>query len=97
MPVGDPELPPRVRAQAPKDEPKARPPADRNKLQPGDPPIDVNAASADELQRIPHVGPVTAAAIVAGRPFRTVDELDRVRGIGPKTLAKLRPFVVANP
>ncbi|MBN9522549.1 ComEA family DNA-binding protein [bacterium] len=97
VPVGDPELPPRVRAQAPKDEPKARPPADRNKLQPGDPPIDVNAASADELQRIPHVGPVTAAAIVAGRPFRTVDELDRVRGIGPKTLAKLRPFVVANP
>jgi competence protein ComEA len=97
VPVGDPELPPRVRAQAPKDEPKARPPAVRGKLQPGDPPLDVNAASADELQRIPYVGPVTAAAIVAGRPFRTVDELDRVRGIGPKTLEKLRPFLVVNP
>lgn len=95
--VADPELPPRVRAQAPKDEPKARPPAVRNKLQPGDPPLDVNASTADELQRIPYVGPVTAAAIVAGRPFRTVDELDRVRGIGPKTLEKLRPFVVVNP
>ncbi len=97
VPVGDPELPPRVRAQAPKDELKARPPAARGKFQPGDPPIDVNAASADELQRIPYVGPVTAAAIVAGRPFRTVAELDRVRGIGPKTLEKLRPFIVVNP
>lgn len=93
----DPELPPRVRAQAPdeKTEP-VRAPAVR-KIQPGDPPIDVNAASPDELQRLPGVGPVMAGAIVAGRPFRSVAELDRVRGIGPKTLDKLRPFVVVRP
>lgn len=93
----DPELPPRVRAQAPAEsEPPARAPAVR-KLQPGDPPVDVNAASAEELQRLPGVGPVMAGAIVAGRPFRSVAELDRVRGIGPKTLDKLRPFVVVGP
>jgi len=92
----DPDLPPRVRAQAPDKAEPARPPAVR-KLQPGDPPIDVNAASAEELQRLPGVGPVMAGAIVAGRPFRSVAELDRVRGIGPKTLDKLRPFVVVGP
>jgi competence protein ComEA len=89
--AGDPELPLRARAQTP------APAAVTRKLQPGDPPVDVNRASADELQRIPFVGPVTASAIVGARPFRTVDELDRVRGIGAKTLEKLRPFVVVNP
>lgn len=94
--AADPELPPRVRAQAPaENEQPVRAPAVR-KIQPGDPPIDVNTASADELQRLPGVGPVMAGAIVAGRPFRSVGELDRVRGIGPKTLDKLRPFVVVG-
>ncbi len=92
----DPELPPRARAQAPTETADpARVPAVR-KIQPGDPPIDVNAASVDELQRLPGVGPVMAGAIVAGRPFRSVADLDRVRGIGPKTLDKLRPFVVVG-
>ncbi len=98
-PVNDPELPVRARAQAPaaaKADAPARGPTTR-KLQPGDPPVDVNAASADELQRVPFVGPVTASAIVAGRPYRCVNDLDRVRGIGPKTLEKLRPFVVVGP
>ncbi|HEX4611060.1 MAG TPA: helix-hairpin-helix domain-containing protein [Urbifossiella sp.] len=94
----DPELPYRARSQAPaaaKADPPARPPATR-KLQPGDPPIDVNAASAEELQRLPGVGPVMAGAIAAGRPFRSVNDLDRVRGIGTKTLEKLRPLVVVR-
>ncbi len=66
------------------------------KLQPGDPPVNVNTATAEELQQIPSVGPVTAANILAARaerPFRSIDDLDRVRGIGPKTLEKIRPFV----
>jgi competence protein ComEA len=66
------------------------------KLQPGDPPIDVNAASEADLQRLPGVGPVTARNIVLARPFNTVDDLDRVKGIGPRTLEKVRPFVVVK-
>ena len=69
------------------------------KIQPGEPPIDVNTATAEELQRLPAVGPVTARAILAARergPFRSVEDLDRVKGIGPKTLDKLRPFVVVK-
>jgi competence protein ComEA len=66
------------------------------KLKPGDPPIDVNAASEDDLQRLPGVGPVTARNIVLARPFKAVEDLNRVKGIGPKTLEKVRPFVVVK-
>lgn len=94
-PTEEIELQPRARAPAPADPPPARVPGVR-KIQPGEPPIDVNTADAAELQRLPGVGPVTAGAIIAGRPYRSVEELDRVRGIGPKTLEKLRPFVVVG-
>ena len=69
------------------------------KIQPGEPPIDVNTAPAEELQRLPGIGPVTAQAIITAReraPFRSVEDLDRAKGIGPKTLEKVRPFVVVK-
>src|SRR5262249_33979118 len=62
---------------------------------PGDP-IDVNRASAEELQKLPGVGKVMASRIIAERekaPFRSAEDLRRVPGIGPKTLEKLRPLV----
>ncbi len=70
--------------------------AGARKLQPGDPPIDVNAATAEQLMQLPGVGAVTAQNILAARaekPFRTLADLDRVKGIGPKTLEKIKPFV----
>ncbi|GAB4274962.1 MAG: ComEA family DNA-binding protein [Coriobacteriia bacterium] len=63
-------------------------------------PIDVNRASAEELETLPGIGPVTAAAIIAERetngPFRSVDDLLRVRGIGEKKLDAIRALVVAR-
>lgn len=60
-------------------------------------PIDVNRATAVELEQLPGVGPATAAAIIDDRdrngPFATVDDLDRVPGIGPAKLAALRDLV----
>jgi competence protein ComEA len=60
-------------------------------------PIDINRATADELDALPGIGPTTAAAIVAHRdqngPFGSVDDLADVRGIGPAKMEALRGLV----
>jgi hypothetical protein len=53
-------------------------------------PVDLNHAALDELAGLPGIGPITAARIIAARPFAHVDELLRVEGIGPRRLADLR-------
>jgi len=55
--------------------------------------IDLNTGTTSELQSISGVGPVLAAKIIAGRPYKKVDDLLRVSGMGPKLLEKLRPYV----
>ena len=59
--------------------------------------INVNTASAGELDRLPGIGPSKARSIVNHRSengaFRTVAELRKVRGIGPRILEKIRPYV----
>jgi competence protein ComEA len=59
--------------------------------------IDLNIATADQLEALPGVGPSLAAAIVEHRTrhgrFRSVDDLVDVPGIGPAKLAALRPLV----
>ena len=60
-------------------------------------PVNVNIATAAELESLPGVGPATASAIVDDRtrngPFASVDDLERVPGIGPAKLAALRQQV----
>ncbi|MFO7675953.1 MAG: helix-hairpin-helix domain-containing protein [bacterium] len=59
--------------------------------------VNINTADAAELERLPGIGPKTAARIIEYRSsigaFRAVDDLGRVKGIGPKTLAKLLPLI----
>jgi competence protein ComEA len=59
--------------------------------------VDVDRASALDLQRLPGIGPALAARIVAYRdsngPFGGMDRLRRVKGIGPATAARLDSLV----
>jgi DNA uptake protein ComE-like DNA-binding protein len=59
-------------------------------------PLDVNTASATELERLPRIGPALAGRIVAHRPYTSVEELERVPGIGPRTIEALRAHVVVG-
>ena len=65
--------------------------------QKGSSPVNINTATAEELQSLPRIGPAMAQRIIAWREahgsFRSVDELDAVPGIGPSMLENLRPLV----
>jgi competence protein ComEA len=65
----------------------------------GDSALNVNRATAVELEALPGIGPSLARRIVADResrgPFATVEALDRVPGIGPALVARLAAVVRA--
>jgi len=62
--------------------------------------LQLNSATAADLERLPGIGPALAQRIVEERErlggFRSVDDLLGVRGIGPSTLARLRTLVVVH-
>ncbi|HSU13495.1 ComEA family DNA-binding protein [Longimicrobium sp.] len=80
-----------------------RPEAGNSAIPPagGNPAISLNSASAQELTRIPGIGPSLAGRIVAWREghgaFRSLDELEKVPGIGPATVARIRSSGAAIP
>ncbi len=63
-------------------------------------PIDLNRATAEELETLPGIGASKAAAIVEARDaqggFTSLEDLEAVRGVGPALMAKLRPLVVVG-
>jgi competence protein ComEA len=63
-------------------------------------PVLLNSADANELARLPSVGPKRALAILELRRrlghFRRPSDLLRVKGIGPKTLARMLPQLVID-
>lgn len=62
--------------------------------------IDLNTASAKELEMLPSIGPKIAQRIIDDRSehgsYESLKDLDRVSGIGPKTLAKLSDWVTIS-
>lgn len=60
--------------------------------------IDIDKAEAEELIRLPRIGPGLAVRIVADRerngPFASLEAVGRVPGVGPKALAAIEPHAV---
>lgn len=59
--------------------------------------VDLDVAGAEEIERLPRIGPALAARIVANRdslgPFGSLREFQRVRGVGPAMAKTLAPHV----
>ncbi len=69
------------------------------KLAPGTK-ININTASAEELDKLPEIGPVKAQAIVeyrkANGPFKSAEDIEKVKGIKEGTFAKIKDFIVVK-
>ena len=63
-----------------------------------DAPVQLSTATAEQLDGLPGIGPVTAQKIIDYRTqhgaFHSVDELDAISGIGPARLEQLKGLVV---
>lgn len=62
--------------------------------------VDVNTATAEELQAVKGIGPKKAEEIVKHRtangPFKSVDDLANVKGIGEATVEKIKDQITAG-
>lgn len=63
-------------------------------------PVNLNTASAEQIEQLPGIGPGTAKAIIAFReksgPFTRIEDLLAIRGITERKLKQLRPYVTVN-
>ena len=63
-------------------------------------PVNLNTATALELQQVPGIGPSTADKILKMRksygPFKSVDDLRAIKGIGPKRMEKMRKYITVG-
>ncbi len=58
--------------------------------------IDLNKASAQELETLKGIGPALSKKIIDGRPYKSVDDLTKA-GIPAKTVEALKPLVTVGP
>jgi len=59
------------------------------------PKLDLNTATAKELEELPGVGPATAKKIMAGRPYKSIGDL-KAAGLSDATITKITPLVTVG-
>ncbi|MFW6004983.1 MAG: ComEA family DNA-binding protein [Desulfonatronovibrionaceae bacterium] len=58
--------------------------------------LDLNTATLEELQTLPHIGQERAREIIAMRPLDDIEKLQEINGIGPKRLKSIRKYAEAK-
>jgi competence protein ComEA len=70
--------------------------APTGKSQPAGQLVDINSASAEELDRLPGVGPARAKAIIANRPYNGKDDLQQRKIIPSNVYSQIKDKIIAR-
>lgn len=55
--------------------------------------VNINTATAAQLETLPGIGPALAVKVIANRPYKAVTDLARVRGISKQNVKSLQPLL----
>jgi competence protein ComEA len=62
--------------------------------------VNINTASAEQLQLLPRIGPALSQRIIefreANGPFKSTDELVAVKGIGERSIQPIKPYITVK-
>ena len=89
-------LPVVAQTPSPSKSPAAAPSAAAKATQPAGQLVDINSASAEELDKLPGAGPARARAIIANRPYGGKDDLNNRKIIPPNVYNQIKDKIIAR-